>query len=67
MIISDTAKEIIEALREEYHYSIQQIAEKTNLSAKTLYQILNGKKPHPKTNWQLINYYLKLKLLGQIP
>lgn len=63
MNIPGTAKGIIECIRRDYQLSVRAIAHLTSVTPKTIYQILNGKKPDPTLDFQLLCFYLKLKLL----
>jgi len=63
MIIPGTAKGIIERIRRDYQLSARTIAHLIKMAPKTIYQILHGKTPDPTTDFQLLCFYLKLKLL----
>jgi hypothetical protein len=65
MNIPGTPKEIIEFLQLDYHHSLHQIAEETQLAHTTLHRILKGKKPHANSSWRLIEYYLQIKMKNQ--
>jgi predicted DNA-binding protein YlxM (UPF0122 family) len=61
MVIPGTPRGIIKSLMNDYRYSVKEIADKTEVTPKTIYQILKQDCPAVETDARLILFYIQVR------